>query len=123
MSLTVMLSGAAAVGLGAALGALLRWMLALWLNPLHEGVPPGTWVANVAGGYMVGLAVNKNRGLRTSCSSLDSSTPRAVLRSIYPHCISNNSYIIFQLKLITFTPRHLLVGTTQIILHMSGLIL
>jgi CrcB protein len=57
MSLTVMLSGAAAVGLGAALGALLRWMLALWLNPLHEGVPPGTWVANVAGGYMVGLAV------------------------------------------------------------------
>jgi len=52
-----MLSGAAAVGLGAALGALLRWMLALWLNPLHEGVPPGTWVANVAGGYMVGLAV------------------------------------------------------------------
>jgi CrcB protein len=57
MSVTVMLSGAAAVGLGAALGALLRWMLALWLNPLHEGVPPGTWVANVAGGYMVGLAV------------------------------------------------------------------
>ena len=52
-----MLSGAAAVGLGAALGALLRWMLALWLNSLHEGVPPGTWVANVAGGYMVGLAV------------------------------------------------------------------
>ncbi len=57
MNLTVMLSGAAAVGLGAALGALLRWMLALWLNPLHAGVPPGTWVANVAGGYMVGLAV------------------------------------------------------------------
>lgn len=57
MSLPLMLSSAACVGAGAALGALLRWMLSMWLNPLHTGVPPGTWVANVAGGYLVGLAV------------------------------------------------------------------
>ena len=52
-----MLTSAAAVGLGAAAGALLRWRLSVWLNPLSTGVPPGTLVANVAGGYLVGLAV------------------------------------------------------------------
>lgn len=46
-----------AVGLGAALGALLRWQLSLWLNPLHTGVPPGTLAANLIGGYGVGLAI------------------------------------------------------------------
>ena len=52
-----MLTSAAAVGLGAAAGALLRWKLSVWLNPLNQGVPPGTLLANVAGGYLVGLAV------------------------------------------------------------------
>ena len=49
--------GAVAVGVGAALGALLRWQLSAWLNPLHDGVPPGTLAANLIGGYLVGVAV------------------------------------------------------------------
>ena len=49
--------GAAAVGTGAALGALVRWQLSAWLNPLHSGVPPGTLAANLIGGYLVGVAV------------------------------------------------------------------
>ena len=49
--------GAVAVGVGAALGALLRWQLSAWLNPLHDGVPPGTLAANLIGGYLVGMAV------------------------------------------------------------------
>jgi CrcB protein len=52
-----LLMGAAAVGAGAALGALLRWQLSAWLNPLHDGVPPGTLAANLIGGYLVGVAV------------------------------------------------------------------
>ena len=52
-----MLISAAAVGIGAAAGALLRWRLSVWLNPLNPVVPPGTLVANVAGGYLVGLAL------------------------------------------------------------------
>jgi CrcB protein len=44
-----------AVGLGAALGAWLRWGLALWLNPMHAQLPLGTLVANLAGGYCIGL--------------------------------------------------------------------
>jgi CrcB protein len=52
-----LLMGAAAVGTGAALGALLRWQLSAWLNPLHDGLPPGTLAANLIGGYLVGLAM------------------------------------------------------------------
>lgn len=47
----------AAVGIGAAFGAWLRWGLTLWLNTLHSKVFFGTLVANLAGGYLIGLAV------------------------------------------------------------------
>ncbi len=49
--------GAAAVALGAALGALGRWQLSAWLNPLHGGIPLGTLASNLIGGYLVGVAV------------------------------------------------------------------
>lgn len=47
---------ALAVFIGAGLGALLRWALALWLNGSGP-VPLGTLAANLLGGYLVGLAV------------------------------------------------------------------
>lgn len=46
-----------AVGVGAVLGAWLRWGLATWFNPAVPTLPLGTLAANVAGGYAVGLAV------------------------------------------------------------------
>ncbi|MBB4863603.1 CrcB protein [Pseudomonas nitritireducens] len=46
-----------AVSLGAALGALLRWMLGLKLNTLLPSMPPGTVVANLVGGYIIGAAI------------------------------------------------------------------
>ena len=48
---------AAAVGLGAALGALLRWQLGSWLNALTPAIPAGTLAANLIGGYGIGLAM------------------------------------------------------------------
>ncbi|MFN7088166.1 MAG: fluoride efflux transporter CrcB, partial [Burkholderiales bacterium] len=42
---------------GAALGAWLRWGLGVALNPLFPTVPLGTLVANVTGGYLIGMAV------------------------------------------------------------------
>ena len=53
------MSGAAfiAVAVGAVLGAWLRWGLGVWLNPAVTGLPLGTLVANIGGGYAVGLAV------------------------------------------------------------------
>lgn len=46
-----------AVGIGAMLGAWARWGLTGWLNHLTPSLPLGTLVANVGGGYAVGLAV------------------------------------------------------------------
>ena len=47
----------AAVGAGAAIGAWLRWALAVWLTPAHDKVQAGTLVANLVGGYLIGLAL------------------------------------------------------------------
>lgn len=45
------------ISLGAALGALLRWQLALRLNALLPAVPLGTLIANLVGGYLIGIAL------------------------------------------------------------------
>lgn len=46
-----------AVGLGAALGAWLRWGLGLLLNAVFLPLPLGTLAANLGGGYLIGMAV------------------------------------------------------------------
>ncbi|HBI82256.1 MAG TPA: fluoride efflux transporter CrcB [Alcaligenaceae bacterium] len=46
-----------AVGIGAALGAWLRWGLGLWLNRHADAFPWGTFSANMLGGYFVGLVL------------------------------------------------------------------
>lgn len=52
-----MLQATLAIGIGAWLGALLRWGLGLSLNALFPAVPPGTLAANYLGSYLVGIAV------------------------------------------------------------------
>jgi len=46
----------AAICVGASLGALARWGLDLWLNPVAL-LPLGTLTANLVGGYLVGICV------------------------------------------------------------------
>ena len=50
-------SGFIAVGIGAALGAWLRWWLGVALNAVTPNLPLGTLAANLVGGYLVGVAV------------------------------------------------------------------
>ena len=52
-----MLGSVASISVGAALGALLRWLLAGRFNPMHESFPLGTLAANLIGGYLIGIAV------------------------------------------------------------------
>ncbi len=52
-----MWTAALAVATGAALGALLRWGFSAGFNHLFPQLPPGTLLANLVGGYGVGLAV------------------------------------------------------------------
>jgi CrcB protein len=46
-----------AVGLGAMLGAWLRWGLQTWLNAFHYYLSIGTLVANLGGGFLIGVTV------------------------------------------------------------------
>ena len=46
-----------AICLGASLGALARWQLGVWLNTPGALLPWGTLVANLTGGYLVGICV------------------------------------------------------------------
>lgn len=46
-----------AISAGASLGAVLRWLLGSSLNALFPAIPLGTLVANLVGGYLIGLAI------------------------------------------------------------------
>jgi fluoride exporter len=46
-----------AVGVGAVLGAWLRWILSYWLNPRLAHLPLGTLSANLVGAYLIGIAL------------------------------------------------------------------
>lgn len=46
-----------AISLGASIGAVLRWGLGTGLNALFPAIPPGTLLANLLGGYLIGLAM------------------------------------------------------------------
>lgn len=50
-------SGFLAVGMGAALGAWIRWWLDVRFNPLFLHLPLGTLMANLLGAYLIGVAV------------------------------------------------------------------
>ena len=55
-----------AIGVGAALGAWLRWGLGGWLTASSQAMPLGTLAANLGGGYMIGFLVaffERNPGL------------------------------------------------------------
>jgi len=49
--------GLLVVGIGAALGAWLRWALGLAFNAAFTPIPPGTLAANLIGAYVIGAAV------------------------------------------------------------------
>ncbi len=46
------------IAVGASLGALLRWVLGMSLNSLLPALPPGTLMANLLGGLMMGVAMS-----------------------------------------------------------------
>jgi CrcB protein len=52
-----MLKSLLVIAIGASLGAWLRWLLGIKLNALFPTIPPGTVVANMVGGYIIGLAI------------------------------------------------------------------
>ncbi|WP_422648495.1 fluoride efflux transporter CrcB [Cupriavidus sp. H18C1] len=49
--------GFVAVGVGAAIGAWLRWLFSLLWNAANPALPYGTLAANLLGGFLIGVAV------------------------------------------------------------------
>ena len=60
------LVSAIAIFVGAGLGALLRWVLGIALNPIFPTLPLGTLAANALGGLLMGIAL----GIFTQFESL-----------------------------------------------------
>lgn len=54
---TAWLLQVAAVGGGAAVGAVARWSTGLWLNVSYGGFPLGTLAVNLVGGLLIGMAM------------------------------------------------------------------
>jgi len=52
-----MLQSLLAISVGASAGAVLRWVLSTALNAVFAPIPPGTWLSNMIGGYLMGIAV------------------------------------------------------------------
>jgi fluoride exporter len=46
-----------AVGVGAALGAIVRWRLGVLFNPVFGPIPLGTLAANLIGGFLAGVCL------------------------------------------------------------------
>lgn len=50
-------NSAIVIFIGAGFGALARWGLGLWLNPVFPTIPLGTLAANAIGGLLMGLVL------------------------------------------------------------------
>lgn len=108
------LIGLLVVGLGAALGAWLRWGLGLGLNALFAPIPPGTLVANVVGGYLAGVAV-------VLLAQLPQISPEWRLLVIIGFCGGLTTFSSFSLELATLLQQDrfgLLAGA--VLLHVGG---
>ncbi|SFM92478.1 CrcB protein [Izhakiella capsodis] len=46
-----------AVIIGGSVGCVIRWLLAVKLNPTFPSLPPGTLLVNLAGGFIIGAAM------------------------------------------------------------------
>lgn len=47
----------AAISIGASFGAVLRWLLSINFNTASPSLQPGTLIANLLGGYLIGIGI------------------------------------------------------------------
>ena len=81
-----------AVSVGAVIGANLRWALSLWLNASYHAIPWGTLVANLSGGWLIGLLM----GFFTHSSSL---APEWRLFAVTGLCGALTTFSAFSLEM------------------------
>jgi len=106
-----------AVSVGAVLGANLRWALGLWLNASYHAVPLGTLVANLGGGWLIGLLM----GFFTHSSAV---SPEWRLFAITGLCGALTTFSTFSLEMFAALQEgKWLMATMGILVHVVGSIL
>lgn len=106
-----------AVSVGAVIGANLRWALGLWLNASYHAIPWGTLVANLSGGWLVGLLI----GFFSHSSAL---APEWRLFAITGLCGALTTFSTFSLEMFAAMQEgKWAMAITGILLHVAGSIL
>ncbi|MBC9250994.1 fluoride ion transporter CrcB [Pseudomonas alcaligenes] len=106
-----------AISLGSACGALLRWTLGLKLNSLFPAIPPGTLLANLIGGYIIGVAV-------AYFASAPNLSPEWRLLIITGFCGGLTTFSTFSAEILSLLQQgRLAIAMGAICLHVSGSLL
>jgi len=103
-----------AIGIGAALGALLRWWLGTKLNSYFPTIPPGTIAANLLGGYIIGAAI-------AFFSSFGALPPEWRLLVITGFCGGLTTFSTFSAELVTLLrDGQLSWACLSVVIHLGG---
>lgn len=106
-----------AIGLGAALGALLRWWLGNQLNSYFPSIPPGTLAANLLGGYIIGAAI-------AFFASYAAIAPEWRLFLITGFCGGLTTFSTFSAEVVTLLQQgRSLWALAEIAIHLAGSVL
>jgi CrcB protein len=106
-----------AISVGAALGALLRWVLGLSLNNLFPAIPPGTLAANLIGGYILGVAV-------AVFGSFSALSPEWRLFVVTGFCGGLTTFSTFSSEVVTLLQQgRLMWAAGAAAIHLSGSVL
>lgn len=111
---TIMLRNILCISAGASIGAVLRWVLALAFNSAIPLIPLGTLVANLAGGYIMGVML--------AVVAFYPQVPlEAKLFAITGFLGALTTFSAFSGEVVVLIQqRHIFAATMTIILHVAG---
>jgi len=102
------------ISLGASIGAVLRWLLGVKFNSYFPTLPPGTLIANLVGGYIIGLAI-------AYFSQAPGIAPEWRLLIITGFCGGLTTFSTFSAEVVTLLQQGRLIwAISTIAIHVSG---
>jgi CrcB protein len=105
------------VGIGGLTGSVLRWLIGLRMNAIFPALPLGTLVANIIGGYIIGLAAG--------AVTADIGVSQNMRLFIIPgFCGGLTTFSTFSLETVTSLMNGRIAwGLGEIAIHVSGSLL
>ncbi|MGQ4612084.1 fluoride efflux transporter CrcB [Acinetobacter junii] len=101
------------IALGSILGAWLRWLIGLKLNPIFPAIPLGTVTVNFIGGFIIGFAI--------SYFSQSALSPNYKLFVITGFCGALTTFSTFSAEIIALLQQgKLSYAVAAIIIHVIG---